>query len=96
MNYTKEKILLKAKKVLKDLNPAYFNEGNISNVVYNEKDEVARPAGKIINTWVVIINEPVFDSLDFLVFSDITGEPLYIQSKHSIHEIKKNNNGNYY
>ncbi len=97
MNYTEKQILEKAKKILKDLQKQYFKEKNIENVWFNEKDEVARPTRAIIPAWTVSINEPIFDASEFLIISDETGEPLYYQNANMIiHEIKKDDNGNYY
>lgn len=95
MKNTEEQILVKSKKILKDLNPKYFNENQIEKVSYRYNTDIARPVGKIMNVWVVILNEPITDSIEFLVLSDDTGEPLYIQSKHLIIEIEKNENGEY-
>lgn len=97
MKHTKQEMLIKATKVLKDLNPQYFKEENLKKITYHENDELSRPKGKIINTWVVIIDEPIFDASEFLTISDDTGEPLYYQNANMIiHEIKKDNNENYY
>lgn len=97
MNYTEEQILKKAKKVLKDLQKQYFREENIEKAWFNEKDEVARPIGTIMPAWTIVVNEPIFETSEFLVISDKTGEPLYYQNANMrIHEIKKDDNGNYY
>ncbi|MDM1074384.1 hypothetical protein HX001_18045 [Empedobacter brevis] len=97
MNYTEEQILIKAKKVLTDLQKQYFKEGNIDKIWFEEKDEVARPKEKVIPTWTVSVNEPIFDTSEFLIISDETGEPLYYQNANMrIHEIQKDDNGNYY
>ncbi len=97
MNYTKEQIIVKARKVLQNLQGKYFKEEHIENTWFNEKDEVARPRGSVIPTWTISINEPIFDTSEFLVISDETGEPLYYQNANMIiHEIKKDNDGNYY
>lgn len=96
MNYTEEKILLKAKKVLQDLQGEFYKEENIEGTWFEEKDEVARPLGAIMPAWTVSIHEPIFDTSTFLILSDETGEPLYIQgSWTSISEIEKNSDGNY-
>lgn len=96
MKHTEEQMLIKAKKILKDLNPQYFKDDHLLGVSYKESDEISRPRGKIMNTWVAVIEEPVFKSSEFLIISDETGEPLYIQGKHSIYEISKDDKGNYY
>ena len=97
MNYTQEQMLIKAKKVLQDLQKQYFKEENLLGVSFREKDEVSRPRGKIMDTWVAVIDEPIFEASEFLTISDETGEPLYYQNANMrIHEIKKDDNGNYY
>jgi hypothetical protein len=95
MNYTEEQILEKAKTILQDLQGKFFKEENIDKIWFEEKDEVARPRGKIMPAWTVSINEPIFDSTNFLTISDETGEPLYIQSSHKVVEIEKDTDGNY-
>lgn len=96
MNYTEEQILEKAKKILQDLQEKYYKEENIENAWFEEKDEVARPLGKIMPAWTVSVNEPVFDRSEFLVISDETGEPLYMQSSWTtVVEIEKDSAGNY-
>lgn len=97
MNYTEQQILEKSKKILKDLHGQYYKEENIENAWFNEKDEVARPQGAIVPAWTISVNEPIFDASEFLIISDESGEPLYYQNANMIiHEIKKDNNGNYY
>jgi len=97
MNYTEEQMLIKAKKVLQDLQKQYFKEENLLGVSFREKDKVSRPRGEIINTWVAVVDEPIFDASEFLTISDETGEPLYYQNANMIiHEIQKDDKGNYY
>lgn len=95
MIHTEKQIKEKANKILYDMQGQFFKEDNLKKVVYHEKDNVARPRNKIIDTWVAVIDEPVFDSTIFLVISDETGEPLYMQNKHSIVEIEKDSKGKY-
>jgi hypothetical protein len=95
MKNTEKEILIKAKKILVDLNPQFFKDENLKKVVYHEKDVVARPKGEIIDTWIAVVDEPIFDTSIFLTISDETGEPLYIQNKHIIREIEKDSNGKY-
>jgi hypothetical protein len=95
MKYTETQILEKTKKILKDLKQEFYREDNLRKVVFAKKDELARPRGKIIDTWTAVIDAP-FDTSEFLIISDETGEPLYIQGKHSIYEISKDDKGNYY
>lgn len=97
MKHTEQQILEKSKKILKDLHGQYYKGENIENAWFNEKDEVARPLGKIMPAWTVSVNEPIFDTSEFLIISDETGEPLYYQNANMIiHEIQKDNQGNYY
>lgn len=95
MIHTEEQIMTKAKKVLSDLQGEFYNEKNIEGTRFTEKDKVSIPRGEILSTWTVFIHEPIFDSSIFLIISDKTGEPLYIQNKHGVKEIKKNQTGNY-
>lgn len=95
MKQSEEKIIAKAKRVLKDLQGKYFNEKNIEGAWFQEKYSLARPLDTFKDVWSVSINEPVFDTTDFLKISDDTGEPLYIQSKHLIMEIMKDADGKY-
>ena len=97
MKNTEKEMLELTKKVLSDLQGVYYKEENIKKVVYHENDEVSRPEGRIMNTWVAVIDEPIFETSEFLTISDETGEPLYYQNANMIiHEIKKDDNGNYY
>lgn len=96
MKHRKEEILIKAIKVLKDLNSEYFKEEDIDNIRFIENDEVERPIDEVIDTWSVYITDPVFDAPEFLVISDETGEPLYYQNFNLvIGEIEKTSEGNY-
>jgi len=98
MNYTEDQILEKAKLVLGEVNGAYFNEKNIRKIVFDEDEVIIRGVdiGKAHPTWTIVIDEPVTDSTDFLSISDETGEPLYIQGKHSVAVFKKNSDGKYF
>lgn len=97
MKHTEQQILEKSKKILQDLHGQYYKEENIENAWFNEKDEVARPLGKIMSAWTVSVNEPILDTSELLIISDETGEPLYYQNANMIiHEIKKDEDGNYY
>lgn len=96
MNYTEEQILDKSKQVLKDFKGKYYHEKLIEKVMFDPEEEPIRGESKIIPAWTIVINEPVFDSLTFLIISDITGEPLYIQTKHIVSEIAKDQNGKYF
>ncbi|WP_294292925.1 hypothetical protein [uncultured Chryseobacterium sp.] len=97
MKHTKQEMLIKALKILKDLNPQYFKDENLKKIIYHENDELSRPKGKIANTWVAIVDDPIFDASEFLTISDDTGEPLYYQNANMIiHEIQKDNNVNYF
>ncbi|WP_296146400.1 hypothetical protein [uncultured Flavobacterium sp.] len=95
MKNTEKQILEKTKKVLKDLKGDYYNEKDIVKVMFHEDDEVARPKGTILNSWVISI-DAIFDNRDFLIISDETGEPLYYQNFNMIiAEIEKNSEGKY-
>ena len=95
MKNTETQIFEKAKIILQDLNPNYFNENDILKITFSEKDKVARPIGKIIDIWLVSIRS-LFDNVDFLTISDETGEPLYYQNFNiAIAEIEKNAQGRY-
>lgn len=97
MKYTEKQILEKTKKILQDLQGQFYNEENIKNARFSDKKELSRPEGKTAPVWTVSIDEPVFDAWEFLTISDETGEPLYYQNANMIiHEIQKDDKGNYY
>lgn len=95
MIHTEQEMMAKAKKVLQDLQKEFYKEENIEKIWFEEKDEVARPRGRVMPAWTVSIDEPIFDTSIFLTISDETGEPLYIQSCHKVVEIEKDKEGNY-
>ena len=97
MKHTEEEILELVKKILNDLFSDLYKESDIEKVLYNEKKELVRGEnkGKIQPCWIAIIKS-LFDSTDFLVISDKTGEPVYIQGKYITSEIGKDSEGNYY
>ena len=97
MKHTEKQILEITKKVLQDIFEDLYKESDIEKVLYNEEEELIRGEniGKTHPCWVAIINS-LFDSTDFLVISDKTGEPLYIQGKYNTYEIEKNSERNYY
>lgn len=96
MNYTEEQIFEKAKQILKDLHGEFFKEEEIKKGIwFRDKHEVSRPRGAIMPTWTITIEDALFDTLDFLVISDETGEPLYLHTKHLVLEIEKNEDGIY-
>jgi hypothetical protein len=96
MNYTEEKVLEKAKKILKDLQKEFYIEENIENVWFQKERSMREDENKTHSCWIVVIGEPLFGSSIFLTISDETGEPLYIQSKHKVSEIEKDSDGNYF
>lgn len=96
MNYTEEQILDKGIRVLKDFYGNNYHEENMEKAMFDPEEELIRGEPKIIPTWTIVINQPAFDSLAFLTISDITGEPLYIQTKHLVREIAKDENGKYF
>ena len=97
MNYTEQQMLDKAKVIIKDLQGELYKEENIRKVRYDAKRVMSRGKHKDKEhpSWVVVIDDPVFDTTDFLTISDETGEPLYIQSKHAVYEIAKDSEGKY-
>jgi hypothetical protein len=97
MKHTEEGILKKTKKILQDLKGEFYREENIKKVVFSPDREIARGEneGKEMPCWVAVLDAP-FDSSEFLTISDETGEPLYIQGKHSVYEIKKDKSGKYF
>lgn len=96
MNYTEEQILDKGKQILKDCYGNNYHEENIEKAMFDPEKKPIRGEPKIIPVWIIVINQPVFDSLAFLTISDITGEPLYIQTKHMVREIAKDEHGKYF
>lgn len=97
MKHTENQILEIAKKILKGIYEDLFKESDIEKIVFDEKEEliIGVNKGKKYPCYTVIVKS-LFDSTDFLVISDETGEPLYIQGKYAISEIGKDSQGNYY
>jgi hypothetical protein len=98
MKHTEEQILVIAKKVLQNLEKEYYNEENITKLMFDGKQVLSRGENKDQEhpCWVVCVNEPVFDTSQFLTISDETGEPLYMQVSWSVViEIEKDEDGNY-
>lgn len=98
MKHTEEQMLAKAKKILIDLQGQFYKEKNLKKVIFHQDriPIIGEFEGKEIPCWVAVIDEPVFDTSVFLTISDVTGEPLYIQSSHKIVEIEKDINENYH
>lgn len=99
MKHSEKEMLELTKKVLSDLQGQYFKEENLKKVVFNENKEINNSIYQRIQIacWTAVIIEPIFDASEFLTISDETGEPLYYQNANMIiHEIQKDNNGNYY
>jgi hypothetical protein len=95
MNYTEEQILEKSKKILKDLQKEFYNEVNIENTRFQKDRPIRGNEKKTIPCWITSVDEPIFDTSEFLTISDETGEPLYFQNSHKVIEIEKDKNGNY-
>ena len=97
MKHTEKQILEITKKTLKGIFKDLYKESDIEKIVFEKNEELIRGelAGKNHPCWVAIIKS-LFDSVDFLVISDDTGEPLYIQGKYTTLEIEKDQEGNYY
>lgn len=98
MKHTEEQMMSKVKQVLSDLQGSFFKEENLKKIVFepNRVPRIADNEGKITPCWIAVIDDPIFDTSVFLTISDETGEPLYIQNKHSVEEIAKNSDGKYY
>ncbi len=88
MKHTEEEIITKGKEILKDLYGSSYREEEIQKAMFDPEQEPLRGSSDSAAIWTVVI-EPVSGSLTFLSISDETGEPLYIQSKHLVCEIKK-------
>ncbi len=97
MKHTEKEIFEIIKKTLKDLYKDLYKESDIEKVVFDNNEELIRGKniGKKHPCWVAIIKS-LFDSTDFLVVSDETGVPLYIQGKYLTSEIERDSEGNYY
>lgn len=97
MKHTEKQILEITKKTLKEIFKDLYKESDIEKIVFEKNEELIRGelTGKNHPCWVAIIKS-LFDSVDFLVISDETGEPLYIQGKYTTSEIEKDQEGNYY
>jgi hypothetical protein len=95
MNFTEKEIIVRAKKILTDLNGISFDTKKIENAWFDKDRKVRDSMDLTKPSWIVSINEPIFDNTVFLTISDETGEPLYIQNKHAVAEIKKDTDGKY-
>jgi len=95
MKNNEKEIIEIAKKVLQELDPVYFDEKNIEGAWFKENDPIRGDKANTQAVWLISINEPIFDSTNFLRILDETGEPLYIQTNHKVHEIIKNDEGKY-
>jgi hypothetical protein len=98
MNYTKEQVLEKAKKIITDLNPDALKYEKIQDAYFDEKEKLARGEnkGKSHPCWTISILT-IGDNINFLTISDKTGEPLYYQNFNmAIFEIEKNLDGKYF
>jgi hypothetical protein len=97
MKHSNEEILALAKRVIMDLHGKYYDESLIRKVSFHADEELIRGQriGEKQPLWTIVIDEPLFDSTDFLTMSDETGEPLYYQTKHLVAEIIKNADGYY-
>ncbi|MBB4806952.1 hypothetical protein HNP38_002248 [Chryseobacterium defluvii] len=90
-NIIKEKTI----KILNDLTEGVYNEDNIVNINFHEKNKLTFPTEKIIDVWVISIKS-LFDNRDFLIISDETGEPIYYHNFNYIKsEIIKNSDEAY-
>lgn len=82
--------------VIEDLNYP-LKQDAIEGVNYAENDKFIRgeSKGEEFSSWTVAFNDSTFDTTDFFIISDETGEPLYAQSKHGVTEIIKDEAGKY-
>jgi hypothetical protein len=97
MNYNENSILKKTIELLKELGSSE-EDYKPQKAVFEEKEILARGEGKgeVHPCWIVMIDDTsFFNTIDFITFSDETGEPLYIQTKHSIFLICKNESAKY-
>lgn len=97
MNYSEEQIITKTTELLQSWNS--LNDNYQPNSARFDENEILRMGpskGDVHPCWIVLINDTSFlDTYDFLIISDVTGEPLYIQTKHQTYEIHKDSNGKY-
>lgn len=105
MNYTKEQIIEIAKKVMKDLHQEFYSEDCVDHAFFNEEkkgeffekfiDEKEKKKNGKYSVWTVSI-KAIFHNLDFLLISDVTGEPIYYQNFNTtIFNIEKTPEGKY-
>jgi len=95
MNKTEGQIKEIVLKFFSDVDYTYTLE---DLYIYDQEErELARGEnkGQKIKAWVVSIEDKLFDTVDFLTVADETGEPLYLQTKHTVSEIIKDSEGNY-
>lgn len=99
MNHTREQIISKAKKIMKDHLDEYYTEGCVDeelNDPYMELVNYGKYKGEEISLWLVAINS-LFDNHNFLFISDETGEPVYYQNFNTfVFDVEKGKDGKYY
>jgi len=97
MNYTEEQIKEICIRVLTELNYDISDEV-VERIWVEEEDVLIRGEnkGNKASNWTIAINFPLFKTTDYLTISNMTGEPLYLQTKHTVSEIIKDSEGKYH
>jgi hypothetical protein len=96
MIHTEKQIIEKGNKVLNDLFGSSYMGEKVDKAFYNPEEQLLRGGPGNIAAWKLVVTEPVTDSFLFITVADDTGEPRYIQGKHTVSVIKKDAAGNYY
>lgn len=69
----------------------------VETAFYKENHSPLRGDKKSIPMWTVAVHDAsVFDTTDFYIVSDLTGDLLYAQSKHGVTEIEKGSDGKFH
>lgn len=96
MKHTKEQVIKIVSEFLtqtKQLNKNY----SVTGAVFNKDDKPFKGNDTIVPTWTISVHDTtIFDTIDFYLVSDLTGDLLYAQSKHGITEIEKGTDGKFY
>ena len=95
MKYTEEKILAKAKKVMKDLRGKFYFEDCVDGATYRKDKDIkyGKLKDKKHSTWIVGI-KAFAGNKDLLYISDETGEPLYYMNFNTmVFDIEKDEKG---
>ena len=72
-------------------------EYSVTGAIFTESETLLRGNKKKIPVWTVSVHDSsIFDTTDFYIVSDLTGDLLYAQSKHGVTEIEKGSDGKFH